>query len=302
VIAILLVACSADVSGPATTMDGGARPDAHVARDDGGTRDGGATRSDAGEVDPSCPPGAVFCEDFEAGLERWTVNGEGVALETANGADGTQSLRVRMGAAFGIAGAQTARLDVPIAAPDDRLYARWFMRFADMRLPGYHPNFVTVIGPEYDPGEGWLYPSLSFGSFGGSLSINAFGRGLDGGKLWEEPGVEFSTTGDSTPDGEHHLRSGEWFCVELALYGDHQSADDTEHPAEENRVFIEGVEIPELYGNDERWGPWGAAEHWSPGYDGSTWTFGIAGIYPEMESLEIWFDRIVFSNTPIGCE
>lgn len=256
-----------------------------------------------------CPAGAVLCESFEDTTvldpSRWEISGtaDGVFVDVENASHGAHSLHARMGTAYGLPGASAARLLQGVSAPDDRIYARWYMRFGDMSLPGYHPNLVFVTGPDYDIGHWWDFATLSFGTFLSEFSVNAFGLGLDGAKLWTEPDNEVLPDfgGDTTPQTEHGIAAGEWFCVEWMLYGDHQGPDDTSHPDEEDRVWINGEEIPDLLGNDEIWGVFSAPEHWSPIYDGSRWTFGIGGAYPQGPTLDVWFDAIVFAHAPIGC-
>lgn len=269
-----------------------------------------ASGSDDGEPDdPNCPAAAVFCESFEDGdaldPSRWEPSGaEGaVSIDTTQAYDGGHSLHVRMGAEYGLDGAAAAKLLVGVPAPDDRIHARWYMRMGDMSLPGYHPNLVLVTGPDYDIGHWWDFATISFGTFLGEFSVNAFGLGLDGAKLWTERGNEVLPDfgGDTTPRSEHGIASGEWFCVEWTLDGDHQGADDMEHPGEREEVAIEGNPVPDLLGTDETWAPFNPPEHWSPIYDGSIWTFGIGGAYPQGPTLDVWFDAIVFSHEPVGC-
>ncbi len=260
---------------------------------------------DAGAV--ACPAHAVFCESFESGAldsKIWTAreSAGAVTVDATQGLDGTHALHVKLGTVYGLSGSQVAALTKGIPAPSDRLYMRAFLRFGDLKLPGYHPNLISVVGPDYKLSEWPIHSRWSFGSFLGEVSINAFGKGLDGGKLWTEMGNMFTNPdGDSTPATEHQLKAGEWFCVELMGFGDHQGPGDLSHDAEENRAWINGVEIPEMYGNDARWKPWGAAEHWSPPYDGSIWEFGIDGAYASTPTQDIWFDAIAFSGQRIGC-
>lgn len=311
---------TADVETTATGIDGSGPSGAPTtsgeapSEDDGGAASsGGPSGSEASDdgtpEDPSCPATAVFCESFEDGdaldPALWERSGAdtAVSIDTTEGYDGGHSLHVRMGAEYGLDGGAAAKLLYGIPAPDDRIYARWYMRMGDMSLPGYHPNLVLVTGPDYDIGHWWDFATISFGTFLGEFSVNAFGLGLDAAKLWTERGNEVLPDfgGDTTPRSEHGIAAGQWFCVEWQLFGDHQGADDLEHPGEEERVSIEGAEIPELVGSDETWAPFNPPEHWSPIYDGSIWTFGIGGAYPTGPSLDVWFDAIVFSNEPIGC-
>ncbi len=303
---------ASDTSSPATSdgtsddAEGGPAGEKTDGVDETGSDSEG---SGGGPMVEGCPAAAVWCESFESSATldpaRWTVGGpaDSVLLDTEVGYDGSHSLHVRMGEAYGIAGGAAATIAQGIPAPDDRLYARWYMRMEDLSLPGYHPNLVTVYGADYDIGHWWDFGTLSFGTFLGELSVNAFGLGLDGAKLWTEPDNEVLPDfgGDTTPGFEHHIQAGAWFCVEWMLFGDHQGPSDESHPGEEHRIWIDGVEIDALYGNDELWGPWGASEHWSPIYDQSIWTFGIGGAYPESATIDVWFDAIVFSHEPIGC-
>jgi hypothetical protein len=206
---------------------------------------------------------------------------------------------VRMGDAHGFPGAQTIDLNVPIAAPDDRVYARWFMRFTDLRLPGYHPNFVRVVSADFDIGSWWMYEQHSFGSFAGSFSVNHLGPMLDQALLYGGWDAETIDSGDTTPADEHGIAAGAWFCVELMLYGGHDGPDDTEHDEEETMVWLDGMAIEDLHATDD---DWSTPEHWSPRYDGSRWTFGIDGAYTNDPGTELWYDAIVFSHERIGCD
>lgn len=254
---------------------------------------------------PGCPPNASFCEDFEDGLDltRWKQSHPtAVSLDATHAHRGTHALHVKVGDAYALPAPQTLQMIRGVHTPDDHLWLRVWLRFEQLRLPGYHPNLISVTSGDYDVGRWPEFARLSFGTFLGELSVNGFGKGLDGAKLWTEPSNHYTDpAGDDTPLTEHALAAGEWFCLEMHVFGDHQGPGDTSHPNEENRVFINGVEVPELYGSDARWGPWGAAEHWSPDYDGSLWAFGIDGAYTSGPTQDLWFDSIAFGNTRLGC-
>lgn len=302
---VALAAACAEPEPPIQSDDAGGRSrDAGTPSRD---HDGGLPAADAAMViTPQCPAGAVFCESFEADAidpTRWRIGGSpgGVVLDETIGADGTRSVHVRMGEAYGVTEPETLQLLVPIPAPDDRVYARWFMRFENLALPGYHPNFVHVVGPDFRIDEWWEHQQLSFGSFAGSFSINHLGPELDAALLWGGWDSDSPWLGDDTPGDEHGLIAGEWLCVEMMVFGDHQGQGDTSHDGEEVRVWINGMEIEDLHADDEAWRPWGEFERWSPGYDGSVWTFGIMGAYTAEATTDVWYDAIAFSPARIGC-
>lgn len=255
---------------------------------------------------PTCPAHAVFCEDFESGFgDRWETNGDGVVIDSALAFDGSHSLHVQIGHENGraISGAQTARIKLGIPTTSDRLYVRAYVRFGELSLPGFHPNYINVIGGTDDFSK-WPdgFASLSFGAFLGEFSINAFTRGFDAGKLWVEEGTASTDKGDATPSSEHGLSAGEWLCLELMAFGDDSGADDHDHSRETFDVSFDGVF---RYRADDAYytGFWGSSvpEHWSPLYDGSKWTFGIDGQYTDALNTDIWFDAIAFSEQPVGC-
>ncbi|MDP1829476.1 MAG: hypothetical protein Q8L48_39785 [Archangium sp.] len=282
----------------AGTPDAGT-PDA--GRPDAGTPDAGTP--DAGRV--ACPATASFCESFETGLEsaRWQINGSSAAFTvdtTTPAADGTSSLHLAYGAPYGRTGTQTVQLKTPVAAPNDRIYLRTYLRFGNLGLPGAHPAFIYVADNE---GR-----EQAFGSIINDFALLAWTPGgLDNARIWYEgggnwhPGVE---NGDATPTSENGLTAQSWFCVELMFFGDHQGAGDTQHPNEQTKVWINGVEIPQLAASDALWRQelgQDPPEHWSPLYDNARWRFGVESFGPTNVALDLWFDALVISTLPIGC-
>lgn len=275
-------------AGDASTEDASAGDAATGDSGAGEETDGGPAHS------ASCPPHAILCESFEEGPSldptRWRVEGAAstFVLDAEHAADGSRSLHMRYGRPHGALGDQAFVTRSGIAAPEDRVYVRAYLRFEELSLPGAHPFFITA----YD-GDAWL----AFGSISNDFALMSVGNGLDAPQMWFEhgswrPGVE---DGDDTPLTEHHLRAGDWICVELTAFGGGADPD-----TEESSVAIDGVPIPEMVANDERWG-FPAAERWSPQLDGTPWAFGLNSFGPDEVALDIWFDAIVISNEPIGC-
>lgn len=306
---VVVLACSDSdgAAGGSSSDDGGGGSNNAGSPGAGGdsTPSGGAAASGAAPPagDAACPAGALFCESFEGDAldaASWgtTDAPAGFELDTTGGWHGEHSLRVFMGAELGMIEPHQLPLQVPIPAPDDRIYARWFMRFSDLRLPGYHPNFVTIVSSDFDIGNWPMYEQHSFGSFAGSFSVNHLGPQLDQALLWGGFDSETPWLGDNTPDSEQSLVSGQWFCVEMMVYGGHQGPDDTSHSDEETIVWIDGVEIDDLHASHD---VWQSPEHWSPQFDGSRWSFGIAGAYTADAVTELWYDAIAFSHERLGC-
>ncbi|MFZ5439132.1 MAG: hypothetical protein ACOZQL_03945 [Myxococcota bacterium] len=297
-----------DAGHDAGVMDAGL-PDAGLP-DAGVTPDAGVV--DAGVVDAgvadggvSCPADALLCESFENGLQgsRWRINGNAAALtidESTTAIDGRRSLHLRYGTPFANTGEQAVELLTPPTTPDDRLYLRVWLRFADLSLPGAHPSFVDVTDGRNEVGFGSIINDWAMMGWG------FYGGGLDDARIWYEgggwhPGVE---DGDATPNTEQSLRAREWFCFEAMYFGDHQGASDTSHPGEQVTVWIDGVEIPQLDLSDALWtASRGSAppEHWSPVYDRARWRFGLESFGPANVGLEIWFDALAFSHSRLGC-
>jgi hypothetical protein len=90
----------------------------------------------------------------------------------------------------------------------------------------------------------------------------------------------------------------------MMFFGDHQSAGDTMHPNEETKVWINGTEIPQMNATDALWRQelgHDPPEHWSPDYQNAHWRFGVESFGPTAAALDLWFDGIVLSHSPIGC-
>lgn len=252
---------------------------------------------------PACPSGALLCEDFESGIDptRWKTNGAAFTIDEAiTTPDGKSSVHMAYGAPYGHLGQQTLELRPKLAAPDDRMYVRLYMRFGDLRLPGAHPSFVSVTDDTN---------MVGFGSISNDFTMMGWGfynGGLDNARAWYEgghwhPGAE---DGDTTPQSEQNLAAQEWICVELMYFGDHQGPTDTAHPNEQVTIWVNGTERPEMNLSDALWKAdlgGNPPEHWSPRYDGATWRFGLDSFGPNNAALDIWFDAIVFSHTRIGC-
>ncbi len=260
---------------------------------------------DAGS--PACPANATFCDSFETGLDsaRWITNGDAQAFSidsTTPAAHGQRSLHLAYGVPYGHSGTPTVEIRNPIAAPDDRIYLRTWLRFGNLGLPGAHPAFISVADAH---GR-----EQAFGSIINDFALLAWTPGgLDNARIWYEgggsqwhPGVQ---NGDATPLTENNLNAGQWFCVELLFFGDHQSANDTQHPNEETKVWINGIEIPQLAATDALWRQelgHDPPEHWSPEYDGARWRLGVSSFAPASASLDLWFDSLAIGNTRLGCQ
>lgn len=275
-----------------------------------GTEDAGNVVQDAGIIEQDggterlCPPGAAFCEDFEDGLDmgRWAINGNQNTFtvdRSIGAAHGQQSLHVAYGATYGHTGTPTIQIKTRIAAPEDRLYARVYLRFDNLTLPGAHPFFISISDA--------ATTEIGFGSIQNDFALMAWAPGgLDNPRMWFEgngwrPGNE---DGDNTPLSERFIQAKEWFCVEMMLFGDHQGAGDTHHEAEEAKVWLNGMEISDMAMSDTIWRQElgrNPPEHWSPVYDGSVWKFGIESFPPQNASIDVWFDALAISTQRIGC-
>ncbi len=286
-------------------VDGGNDPvDAGENTNDAGNgRDAGMMIIDGGNGE-LCPSHALFCESFEDGLNTasWSINGNAATFSvdtSVSAAHGAKSLHAAYGKPYSHTGKPTVQLKVPIPAPDDRIYVRTYLRFENLGLPGFHPFFVDVLDTDMT--------EVGFGSIINDFALMAWGpSGLDNPRIWYENGVFKPGTenGDITPNTEKNLKAKEWFCLELMLFGDHQSPSDTNHDAEEAKVWINGVEITDMNMSDAIWRTElgkNPPEHWSPRYDNAKWRFGVESFGPTNVALDIWFDAIAFSHQRIGC-
>lgn len=188
---------------------------------------------------------------------------------------------------------------MPIPAPDDRIYVRTYLRFDNLGLPGAHPFFISISDASGT--------EIGFGSIINDFALMAWSpSGLDNPRIWYEgngwrPGVE---NGDNTPLTERNINARTWICVELMLFGDHQSAGDTSHPGEEAKVWLNGTEITAMNMSDALWRQelgHDPPEHWSPQYNNAKYRFGVESFGPQNVALDIWFDAIAISTSRIGC-
>jgi hypothetical protein len=278
----------------------------------GGTGGSASTPRDPSlPLTATCPEQAVFCESFEQdplAADLWSISGMAgsVTIDTTQSVDGKSSLHLKSGSEYNLAPPFAASLLKHIPATNDRIYMRVYMRYADLTLPGYHPNLITVTDGNYDIGHWPDFSIWSFGWFWNDFSINGFGRGLDGAKIWMEDGNEQQAggfyLGDKTPATEQWLKVDQWYCLEVMGFGDDLGNGNTQGDGEEVRVWIDDMEIAGLHADDAYWKGYGSKERWSPKYDGSLWSFGIGGQAPQNgQKIEIWYDALAFSSERIGC-
>jgi hypothetical protein len=246
----------------------------------------------------------VLCEGFEGPLDpaRWRFNGDPAtfSIDTTAPREGRSSLHVAYGLPYGRTGAQSIELKPALAAPDDRVYLRTYMRFKDLTLPGAHPYFIDVVDS--------ALTELGFGTRINDFTLLAYApQGLDSLRIWYEGGGGYHASnedGDNTPNTENSVTAQTWFCLEMMFFGDHQFPGDTQHPNEEVKVWINGVLIPEMGVTDAVWQQdlgHPPPEHWSPVYAGATWRFGVESFGPINKSMDFWFDGLVLAPTRVGC-
>jgi hypothetical protein len=308
-------------SGSGGNAGGGGAPATGGARNQAGSAGNGgdalALGGQSSVRDPSlpltatCPEQAVLCESFEQDpldTARWSITGMAgsVTIDATQSVDGKSSLHLQSGSERGLAPPFAASLLEHVPATNDRIYMRVYMRYGDLTLPGYHPNLITVTDGNYDVGHWPDFSIWSFGWFWNDFSINGFGRGLDGAKIWMEDGNEQQAggfyLGDKTPSVEQWLQVDHWYCLEVMGFGDDLGDGNQDGDREEVRVWIDDMEISGLHANDAYWKGYGAKERWSPKYDGSLWSFGISGQAPQDgQKIDIWYDALAFSSERIGC-
>lgn len=294
-VAILCVACDGSLVEGQTDDGGTRRRDAEVVVDGSPAADGAAPRVDGQLLqDGACPAGAVLCEDFEEGIdsEKWNVHPaeKGTVVEATTAASGSHALHVRT-RIDGLPGGASLQTAMPLAAQGDHVFMRAYIRFKELDLPGWHPTFIKVVGPNLNAKEWWLYPQTSFGALRNNFALTSTG-GHDEATHWKEPDDSYIEAGDSTPQSEHHLRAGEWFCLEMEFFGDRGGDGSKEYV----RTFINGEEISDLGATDETWHK--EPDRWSPVFPGSSWSFGLK---TQKSPYDVWYDAIVISETRIGC-
>jgi hypothetical protein len=283
-------------SGAQPRLDAGSTVDASVTLDAGvsAVNDGG------------CPANALFCDSFESpqlDLAQWTLKGQPATFvidDVTPAPEGARSLHVRYGLPYAQTGIQVIQVKPPIRVSDDRVFLRAYMRFETLTLPGAHPFFVDVVDS--------AGTEVGFGSIINDFASVAYApNGLDNARIWYEGGGGWhpgNEDGDTTPNVENRLNAKSWFCLEMMFFGDHQGPQDTQHPNEELKVWINGTEMLQMAASDQIWrSELGRSppEHWSPVYDQAQWRFGVESFGPRRVALDFWFDAIVIAPTRIGC-
>jgi hypothetical protein len=264
----------------------------------------------------SCPAdeSILLCDDFESGasldLNKWELSESfggllpnpptHIEIDKNIAHSGNQSVRLRFGGEYGYQGIRVFQNKMGFKAPNDEIYLRAYMRFASVNYPNdSHPYFISAVGKQ--DRYNIFGNQVGFGEIWGELSSNVFSL--------VEPGESGNSVdfGLDWTDSRKVIKAGEWFCIQIRAYGDHQFENDPDHSSEEFRVAINGVDIPDLLLNDATLGEWfpahegGLEEHWSPYYDGSFWRIGFASIASDEIAMEYWVDDVVFSTRPVSC-
>jgi hypothetical protein len=335
----LLAACSSDP--PATPDGGGARRDARAGIDSGprpGTDSG--PRPDTGPPPPTAdgcpdplPADWIFCEDFEAGassLDRFVEHSDAdhlmVVDDTGNARSGSHSLYVPSGSDVGFEGGQATwsshptgyqelhlRAYVKLADDFDSVHhfplAIWGSRRDDMYssygLAGCRPNGMNFFTTQLDltrdfgstpaPGRFMLYtywPEMTCESgercarYADPVAIcdNCATRGAPC-----ESGPECCWGENLAPAEPIIPPRGEYLCLEMAARLDDPAAADGWVA-----FSIDGTERYRREGMDIRT---------TTDIELST---AIVGIYnaggDSAQPNRAWFDDMVISTAPIGCD
>ncbi|QQR90977.1 MAG: hypothetical protein IPJ88_04395 [Myxococcales bacterium] len=261
-----------------------------TASGDAGNGDASTPETPSFPAGAACPSFAILCDDFEASgtlnLDLWTSDFQdgAVVIDESTAAEGSRSVHVSAGSANGFWGGQSFANKTPIAAPDQQVYLRVYMRFEDLSLPGWHPFFITAVGPDYNPDEWWLHASVSLAALRNDFAITVMG--FDESAIWAD-GDAYSEPGDSTPDSEHQLQANTWFCFEMLFDGQNDAT----------QVWIDGQEVSDFHTTDDTW--YNDPDHWSPNYDGSTFSFGVST--DDAHAYDIWYDALAMAHERVGC-
>ena len=250
-------------NGGATTASGGTGGMAGAASGgSAGMTVGGAGGFGLGGPSRCATSGALFCEDFENGLDaaKWTTTKSGDAtavVDETHAARGKKALHVRTAAGAGFAYIQEKKT-FPIK--DNMVFGRMYVWFDDA---------ITTDG----------HFSLAEGSGTGTKALIRFG----GQNQAFGVGTDLGPSGDWTDKDNTLIPNKKWLCMEFQFKSD----------TNEFRVWWDDKELTTL-----RSGPSKHANFTMPQFT-SLW-FGW-WMYNKQEPQDLWIDDIAVNNQPIGC-
>jgi len=223
---------------------------------------GGADGFGLGGPSRCATSGAVFCEDFENGLDaaKWTTTKSGEAsavVDETHAARGKKALHVHTANGAGFAYIQEKKT-FPIM--NNMVFGRIYVWFDDA---------ITTDG-HFSLAEGSGTGTKALIRFGGQYQ--SFGVGTDAGP-----------SGDWTDRDNTAIPNKKWLCMEFQFKSD----------TNEFRVWWDDKELTSL-----RSGPSKHPNFTMPQFT-SLW-FGW-WMYNKQEPQDLWIDDIAVNNQPIGC-
>ncbi len=241
----------------------------------------GATGTGGGTTGGGCD-GATICDDFEAGTlaAHWSIQKDSQpapALDTTRVyGDGSQSLKV-------VGGSQQSFVIADVPGQD--FYVRAYMNFEkntdDISAHGWYivgtDNTTSGEANQMRIGSSGNHPS------GKQLDFNVYGDSCGGEKTQFSSGASDGAAGwNNTPYTPFKFTADKWYCVEAHFNG----------PANELTVSIDDTEIQGLHVTEAT-----MCAGWSPEYKYIKIGAGANG-----DTGAVWYDDVVVSTSPIGCD
>ena len=266
-----------DGDGDSPTGSGGALATGGAAGVGGSPAAGGSGGSPGG--DPCTT--AALCDDFEGGMDpAWSIQMDSQpqpVVDTTKGANGSSSSLRTTGT--------TQQSFVTFPVPGQQLYVRTYMNFENATST-ISPHGWYIVGADNVTSGGGA--QMRFGSSGNhghgssELDFNVYNGGCTGEKTQFSDGASDGNQGwGNTTDDVLNFEANTWYCVETYFNG-------TGH---EFRFWVDGTEHQGLHVTEAT-----MCDAWAP-----TYTHVKLGAGANGDVGDVWFDDVVISTSPIGC-
>jgi hypothetical protein len=234
--------------------------------------------------DSRCNDQFVLCEDFEADAldtgiwEKRTSTGSTIDIDDTQHARGAHSAHFHA-EDNGISYISQTQA---FPAPDNKYYARMFVRFDSMPdAPDWAHWTVAGAGDSTGANGGEIRVG---GQFNPQQGKNLFGVGTDGGDTGDWTNLD----GD---DGAKEVPVQEWVCLEWMFDG---SSNTTQ-------FWWDDVEHPSLATSETNHG--GSSDPFIlPTFDGSWFGWWLYQADTNPPAFDLWIDEIAINYERIGCE
>ena len=240
--------------------------------------EGAAPGSGGSSGDPCAT--AALCDGFEGDMDpTWTVQQDSVpmpAIDSSKGANGSSSSLKVSGTT------QQSFLVAPV--PAQSFYVRTYMNFSQGTGSISAHGWFIVGADNATSGAGAQMRLGASANHGHpETDFNVYGGGCNGEKTQFSDGASDGNQGwNNTTADVFNFTADTWYCVEAFFDG----------AGEEFRLWVDGQEKPGLHVTEAT-----MCDAWSP-----TYTVVKIGAGANGNIGDIWYDDVVISTQPIGCE